>query len=150
MVRILSLLLAAMVLGGCAMATQRTSFGNFTHGTTESFDQAIANDVLKQLIANYPPAKTQFDFQQPVSDALGKYLVTSMRINGYAVKELHSSLQADPATSPGVPIAYVVDRIEDLNLYRVTLVINKQQTFSRVYQMKDGSVQPAGYWARKE
>jgi hypothetical protein len=36
-------------------------------------------------------------------------------------------------------------------LFRVELIINRQQRLNRVYQLaQDGVLYPAGYWLRKE
>ena len=147
---ITSLLGFLIVLSGCASAPT-SPYGSFVEKTEQSNDKKIADDVVKKLVALYPPAKTRFDLQHATPDFFGGYLVESMRSKGYAIAEFKQS--ADPVTAApaaGLSFSYVFDQPMAADLYRVTVVIDRKQSLDRVYQLKDGSVHPASYWARKE
>ena len=86
-----------------------------------------------------------------------------MRAKGYAVLEfkpepkaaIAASSASEPAAAtpatPGLSLSYIVDQAKGSDLSRVTLVINRQQSLDRVYQIaQDGVIYPAGYWVRKE
>jgi hypothetical protein len=156
--------LALLLLGlaGCATAPQ-SLYGNFVQNAAQANDKKMADDALKQLVALYPPASTRFDLQHVTPDFFGTYLVESMRAKGYAVLEFKpepkaataalssaSTAAAAPST-PGLSLSYIVDQPKDSGLYRVTLLINRQQSLDRVYQVaQDGALYPAGSWVRKE
>lgn len=157
------LLLALLLVGlvSCATAPAPASYGNFVRNSAQANDKKIVDDVVKKLAALYPPASTRFDLQHVTPDFFGTYLVGSMRNRGYAVMEFKPKLrtasaassespEAIPAT-PGLPLSYIVDQATGSDLYRVTLIINWQQSLDRVYQLApDGVIYPAGYWVRKE
>jgi hypothetical protein len=155
----LALLLVS--LAGCATAP--APYGNFIQNTAATNDKKIADDVVKKLVALYPPASTRFDLQHATPDFFGTYLLESMRSKGYAVLEFKPDPKAAVATataassapaampSPsGLSLSYIMDQAKGSDLYRVTLVINHQQSLDRVYQLQDGTIYPAGYWVRKE
>ena len=56
--------LALLVVGlaGCA-TTAPSTYGNFTQSAPAAFNQTMADDAAKQLVAVYPPASTRFDLQ---------------------------------------------------------------------------------------
>lgn len=147
----LALLLVS--LAGCVMAPQ---YGNFIPNTASANDKKIAGDVVKKLVALYPPASTRFDMQHATPDFFGTYLVESMHAKGYAVLEFKAATAASAELAPvapssaGLSLSYVMDQAKDSDLYRVTLVINHEQSLARVYQLQDGTIYPAGYWVRKE
>jgi len=150
----LALLLVS--LAGCATAP--ALYGNFIQNTAATNDKKIADDVVKKLVALYPPASTRFDLQHATPDFFGTYLLESMRSKGYAVLEFKPEPKAAvassaPAAMPspaGLSLSYIMDQAKGSDLYRVTLVINHQQSLDRVYQLQDGTIYPAGYWVRKE
>jgi hypothetical protein len=159
--RIFFLALLLVGLAGCATAP--APYGNFIQNSTQANDKKVVDDVVKKLVALYPPASTRFDLQHVTPDYFGTYLVESMRAKGYAVLEFKPELKAasaassasEPAAStpatPGLSLSYIVDQAKGSDLYRVTLVINRQQSLDRVYQIaQDGVIYPAGYWVRKE
>lgn len=150
-------------LAGCATTPAPAPYGNFSQNTAQANDKKVADDVVKKLVALYPPASTRFDLQHATPDFFGTSLVESMRAKGYAVMEFKpepkavavatsaaSSVPEKPAT-PGLPLSYIVDQGKGSDLYRVTVLINRQQSLDRVYQVaQDGVIYPAGYWVRKE
>lgn len=148
---ILIWLLAALTLGGCA--AQR--YGNFVAKT--QVDQArLAGDVVRQLVAMFPPARTRFELQQPTPDLFGQALVHSLRAQGYAIQEFHpeaaeaaASSASAGASAGGVPLRYVLDQAGESSLYHLTLLVGAQ-ALTRPYQAQDGTFSPAGYWVRKE
>lgn len=122
----------------------------------------MADDVVKKLVALYPPAKTTITLQHATTDAFGSALITSIRTKGYALTEFKAEPPASPQASPvaakvvppargttNLSLAYIVDQARDSDLVRLTLLINTQ-SLSRVYQVKDGTLNAAGYWVRKE
>ena len=68
--------LALLVVGlaGCA-TTAPSTYGNFTQSAPAAFNQTMADDAVKQLVAVYPPASTRFDLQNATPDAFGSSLV---------------------------------------------------------------------------
>lgn len=78
--------LALLVVGlaGCA-TTAPSTYGNFTQSAPAAFNQTMADDAVKQLVAVYPPASTRFDLQHATPDAFGSSLVESLRAKGYAL-----------------------------------------------------------------
>ena len=155
--------LALLLVGLAGCATAPAPYGNFIQNSTQANDKKVVDDVVKKLVALYPPASTRFDLQHVTPDYFGTYLVESMRAKGYAVLEfkpepkaaIAASSASEPAAStpatPGLSLSYIVDQAKGSDLYRVTLVINRQQSLDRVYQIaQDGVIYPAGYWVRKE
>jgi len=139
-------------LAGCAKAP--APYGNFSKNMAQTNDKKVADDAVKKLVALYPPASTRFDLQHATPDFFGTYLVESMRLQGYAVMEFKPQPKAGAvasAATPGLPLSYILDQGKGSDLYRVTLLINRQQSLDRVYQVNpDGVIYPAGYWVRKE
>lgn len=165
--------LLALLLIGLTGCVATSPYGNFIENTTAANDMKIADDVVKKLVTLYPPASTRFDLQQATPDFFGTTLVESMRAKGYAVLEfkpepkigtnigsidsMDSAGQAvTPASAPaassssGLPLSYLMDQAKGSDLYRVSLVINHEQSLNRAYQLQDGTITPAGYWVRKE
>ena len=155
--------LALLLVGLAGCATAPAPYGNFIQNSAQANDKKVVDDVEKNLVALYPPASTRFDLQHVTPDYFGTYLVESMRAKGYAVLEFKPELKAasaassasEPAAStpatPGLSLSYIVDQAKGSDLSRVTLVINRQQSLDRVYQIaQDGVIYPAGYWVRKE
>jgi hypothetical protein len=149
-------LFALLMVGLAGCASTSSPYGNFIQNTGAANDKTMAEDVVKKLVALYPPASTRFNLQHATPDAFGASLVDSMRAKGYALLEFQPEPTADAAapapTTPvptGMSLSYILDQAGDADLYRVTLLI-QHQSLSRVYQIKDGMVYPAGYWIRKE
>lgn len=152
---LLALILADLV--GCASTS--APYGNFIQNTAVTNDKKMADDAVKKLVALYPPANSRFKLQHATPDAFGTSLVEAMRAKGYALLEFGPELavpqQATPdanrtaQTSAGLSLSYILDQTKGSDLYRVSLIINNQ-SLSRVYQIKDGKIYPAGYWVRKE
>jgi len=154
-------LLALLLAGLAGCATAPAPYGNFVQNSAQANDKKIVDDVVKKLAALYPPASTRFDLQHVTPDFFGTRLVESMRAKGYAVMEFKPEPKTASAASsvsepsapatPGLTLSYIVDQAKGSDLYRVTLVINRQQSLDRVYQVaQDGVIYPAGYWVRKE
>jgi len=152
-------LLALLLVGLAGCATAPAPYGNFVQNSAQANDKKVVDDVVKKLAALYPPASTRFDLQHVTPDFFGTYLIESMRAKGYAVMEFKpepktASAASEPAAAPATPglsLSYIVDQAKGSDLYRVTLVINRQQSLDRVYQVaQDGVIYPAGYWVRKE
>lgn len=149
--------LALLLIGltGCAFTT-KTQYGYFSQNTNQANDKKIINDVVKKLVLLYPPASTRFDFQHTSADFFGTHLIESMRAKGYAVMEFRSKAKSNAAieqyqAKPSLPLSYIVDQPEGSDSYRVTLIINRQQSLNRAYRVApNGVIFPAGYWVRKE
>jgi hypothetical protein len=148
-----------MGLAGCVTAP--APYGNFAQNTDQANNKKIADDAVKQLVALYPPASTRFDLQHATADIFGLYLIESMRLKGFAVLESKPesntanvsallSAKGEVLTTSGLALSYIFDQAKDSDLYRLTLVINHQQSLGRVYQLRDGTMYPAGYWVHKE
>ncbi len=134
-------------LAGCATtSTAPTGYGSFVTSSSPANDKVVVDDVVKRLVTAYPPARTRLNLRQSTTDPFGSALVASMRTKGYALGEYQA---APPAAADAYTFAYVFDQPAGTGLYRVTLLINNQ-ALSRVYETKDGTIVPAGYWVRKE
>lgn len=149
-------LLCVLGLAGCA--TPPASYGNFIGQAPAGFDRTLADDAVRQLAAVYPPAATRFEVRQATPDAFGRLLMTSLRGKGYAVREAgptsvapgaaaRGETGATAATSPVLPLQYVLDR--PAGLVRVTLMIG-DQSLTRAYLAQNDALRPAGAWVRKE
>lgn len=139
------LLLLALFISLVACAAR---YGNFMRNTTQGNDKKMADDVAKKLVTLYPPALTRFDLQHATGDYFGTSLIASLRTKGYAVLEHKARRKKGRA---GVPLSYTVDQLKGTGLYRVTVLINRQESLNRVYKVaQDGVLYPAGYWVRKE
>lgn len=148
-------LLALLLVGLAGCASTSSPYGSFIQNTGAANGKTMADDVVKKLMALYPPASTRFNLQHATPDAFGASLIESMRAKGYALLEFQPEPAGAAAPAPatavptGMPLSYILDQAGDADLYRVTLLI-QHQSLSRVYQIKDGMVYPAGYWIRKE
>ena len=151
--------LALFLVGLAGCATAPAPYGNFSKNTDQANDKKVADDVVKKLVLLYPPARTRFDLQHATPDFFGSYLVESMRAKGYAVNEPKAAAGAtstgssspEKTATPGLPLSYIVDQGNGSDLYRVTVLINRQQSLDRAYQVaQDGAIYPAGSWVRKE
>jgi hypothetical protein len=158
--------LLALVLINLTGCVSPSPYGNFVANTTAVNDKKVADDVVKQLVMLYPPAGTRFDLQQVTPDFFGSYLVEAMRAKGYAVLEfkpetkLGSNSKSSPiltlapvsatASPAGLSLSYLMDQANGADLYRISLVINHEQSLNRAYLLQDGMIFPAGYWVRKE
>ena len=158
-------LLPVLLVGLTGCASTASSYGSFIEKPIQTHDKAIADDAVKQLAVLYPPASSRFDLQHATPDFFGAYLVESLRAKGYAVLEFKPGSQAqavlstDGATlassspSPSslcLSLSYLLDQAQGSDLYRLTLVINRQQSLARAYQVRGDAIHPAGYWVRKE
>jgi hypothetical protein len=150
--KITFIVLLLVGLSGCA--TTQSKYGNFLPPTSAAYNKTMAEDAVKQLLILYPPASTRFDLQQTTPDTFGITLVESMRAKGYALMEIKPELPAQrnsEAQNPptGLSLRYVLDQVNSLNLYRVTLLVGNQ-SMTRAYLVQDSTVHPAGLWSRKE
>ncbi|QSQ62191.1 conjugal transfer protein TrbH [Xanthomonas translucens] len=153
--KIVSLALLALALGLDGCATTSSHYGNFVQ-SAELDQQKLATDAVQQLATLYAPARTHLELQQPTPDPFGQALVKSLRDKGYALLEYTSasaasqpSASATTAAPGGLPLRYVLDQAGDSNLYRLTLMVGNQ-SITRPYLAQNGTLVPAGYWARKE
>ena len=152
MSKITFIVLLLVGLSGCV--TTQSRYGNFLPPTSAAYNKTMAEDALKQLLILYPPASTRFDLQQTTPDTFGITLVESMRAKGYALMEIKPEVPAQrnsEAQNPptGLSLRYVLDQVNSLNLYRVTLLVGNQ-SMTRAYLVQDSTVHPAGLWSRKE
>lgn len=147
------LLLLMAGIAGCAATPPQTSYGNYVAISSPASEKTMAQDAVKRLVRLYPPASTRFNLMHASPDAFGASLIEAMRIKGYALQEFKSEpakSEAGQAPAAGaLSLSYTLDQPIDAALYRVTLLINNQP-LSRVYEAKNGTVTPAGYWIRKE
>jgi len=150
--KITFIVLLLVGLSGCA--TTQSRYGNFLPPTSEAYNKTMAEDAVKQLLILYPPASTRFNLQQTTPDNFGITLVELMRAKGYALMEIKPELPAQRNSeaqnpSAGLSLRYVLDQVNSLNLYRVTLLVGNQ-SMTRAYLVQDSTVHPAGLWSRKE
>ena len=146
--------LALLLAGLCGCATTQSRYGNFLPPTPAAYHKTMAEDAVKQLLILYPPASTRFDLQQTTPDMFGTTLVETMRVKGYALLESNPELPARRSNktqnSPtGTSLRYILDQVNSLNLYRVTLLIGNQ-AMTRAYRVQDSTVHPGGLWSHQE
>ncbi|MDD5113827.1 MAG: conjugal transfer protein TrbH [Methylobacter sp.] len=151
--KVIFIALLLIWMSGCATIHQ-TQYGNYLPLIPVSYNKTLAEDAVKQLQNLYPPASTRFDLQQTTPDTFGTTLVESMRGKGYAVFESkpawpgqHSKKTQNSPT--GTTLRYILDQVNNLNLYRLTLLIGNQ-AMTRAYLVQNSTVHPAGKWSHKE
>lgn len=153
-----SMIFVAIGIAGCAGQHAPASYGNFVSVPTKLDEKVMADDVARKMAVVYPPAHTSIAMRQATPDVFGTTLTASLRGQGYALAEFDSGSRSTnqrknaPAQRPAtgdLKVAYVVDQPLSTDLYRVTVLIN-DQSLSRLYQSRDGTLVPAGYWVRKE
>jgi hypothetical protein len=149
-----------MGIAGCATTTQ----GSLPISVSDAPEAAaikIATDSVQKIAQLYLPASTQFNIVNPESNTFGSALVAGLRAKGYAIKE-HSptansgqkfsgeeqSAALDPRLQQ-MQVGYVLDAVEGVELYRLSLSIGAQQ-LSRAYLVKQENAYAAGSWVRKE
>jgi len=146
--------IALLLVGLCGCATTQSRYGNFLPPTAAAYHKTMAEDAVKQLLNLYPPASTRFDLQQTTPDMFGTTLVETMRVKGYAFLESNPELPLrrsnETQNSPaGTSLRYILDQVNSLNLYRVTLLIDNQ-AMTCAYRVQDSTVHPAGLWSHQE
>ena len=156
----LSLCCAALALAGCASVPPAPTYGNFA-GASAAFNQKLASDSIKQLVALYPPASTRFNITQPTTDLFGSALITGLREKGYGVMESNPAGATPPAAADqegasvlakevaGLDLHYLVDQQGAGDLYRLVLAVGSQR-LSRAYMAQSEGTYAAGAWVRKE
>jgi hypothetical protein len=152
-----TMVLAIISLAGCAGTHTPAVFGNFIEAPVHANDKMMAGDVASKLGALYPPARTSIKMQQATPDVFGATLIAALRGKGYALAEFDAGQSVDTldgsaatqTSADNLALAYVVDQPLNAGVYRVTVLVNGQ-SLSRLYQARDGSIVPAGYWVRKE
>lgn len=145
----IAILMLASV-AGCA--TRATTHGNFIDKAPPGYDQSLVKDVVQQLVAVYPPARTRFDLQQATPDAFGAALVAALRSKGYALQEFAAATPVPgkaALSTPAIPMRYVVDQAPGANLYRVSVYVGTQ-SLARAYLVQNDILVPAGAWSRRE
>jgi len=140
-----SILVLLFLLSGCAT----TQYGNYIEHNIESHNKIMASDAAYQLMLLYPPASTQFNIVHQTEDSFGDALLQSLRMGGYAIHHQKSNLNKtkEPSPSDGLMLGYIFDQTEDL--YRLTVLVD-EQVLTRAYIPNQDTVNPAGYWVRKE
>lgn len=153
-----SLLCVVIGLVGCAAGRAPATYGNFISTPAKLDEKLMADDVVRRMAMLYPPARSSIQMRQATPDVFGATLTAALRQKGYALTEFGSGLKTTSleiskpfqARAPGnLALSYLVDQSMEAGMYRVTVLIN-DQSLSRLYQAKDGSLVPAGYWVRKE
>lgn len=153
-----SIVFVAIGIAGCASQHAPASYGNFVAVPTQLDEQVMADDVARKMAVLYPPARSSIAMRQATPDVFGTTLTASLRGQGYALAEFDSGSRstnqgknalAQRSATGDLKVAYVVDQPLSTDLYRVTVFIN-DQSLSRFYQSKGGSLVPAGCWVRKE
>lgn len=141
--------LLVLTLIGCVNPNQH---GNFAPPAAVADQQQLAREAVEQLVTMLPPAKTRLDLQHTTPDPFGQALVLRLRERGYAVLEFDSATPKEKsraASEAGLPLRYVLDQSGDPQLVRLTLLVGKR-SLARLYQAREGSFVPAGYWMHKE
>ena len=149
---------AALALAGCASVPPAPTYGNFS-GASAAFNQKLASDSIKQLVALYPPASTRFNITQPTADLFGSALIAGLREKGYGVMESNPAGATLPAAAKeasdparevaGLDLRYLVDQQGAGDLYRLVLAVGSQR-LSRAYMAQSEGTYAAGAWVRKE
>lgn len=129
----------SLALAGCAATRTEPPQGNFLPAGVDQ--PRLAADVVRQLVAIYPPARHRLALQQPATDPFGSALLQGLRASGYAVQE---TAKAPEGT---LPLRYVADQAGPV--YRVMVAVGSQW-LSRAFVQQGNTLVPAGAWARKE
>ncbi|MDN7880115.1 hypothetical protein [Burkholderia aenigmatica] len=157
--------ITVMTLAGCVSTAQ---YGDFSNGSS-SIGNGLASDMVEKLSADYPPARTRLNVEQPTQDAFGSLFVSRLRSKGFAVAELNQPdmdatgkprdelrraahpyfFRAPAPAQTTVDMRYVVDQLGVDSLYRVTIWLG-DKSVSRAYVAQGTDVSPIGAWVRKE
>ena len=141
-------LVIALLLGGC-MNDTTTPYGNFIEEGGNLDQEKIAGDTVRHLVTLYPPAKSRFALQQATSDRFGQALLSKLRERGYALLEFTDKAEVKQSPDSSLPLRYVLDRVDGMNLYRLTLMVGNR-ALTRPYLRQNGATVAAGYWSQKE
>jgi len=137
-------LLLTTNLLGCVKVQE----GNFIK-TPKKINQELAEDIAKQLVSIYPPARTNFYMNTRFADnAFRASFINTLRQKGYGLNE---------SSIPGVHLKagnaytlyYLLDETIKKRLYRVSIVVGKS-SFSRAYKIKKDTLIPLGLWSFRE
>ncbi|AAF85610.1 conjugal transfer protein TrbH [Xylella fastidiosa] len=154
-------MMSVVMLAALTSCATQNMHGNYAAVSIEA-NKTMADVTVAQLVALYPPAHTRLDFQQTITDPYGAALLSALRKKGYSVLEYNPQPQAVPAKSAataalvtanptsGLPLSYVVDSPESMNLYRITVQIGVQSISRAFVVATNGNLYPAGAWVRKE
>lgn len=139
------LIVTLATVSGCT-ATRESSITQAPVALT----QIIAQDSAKQLAALYPPARTRLELKQSSTDVFGRSLVDSLRQKGYSLAEAGTNEQHSTTKAASeVPLTYVMDNPIKNSLYRVSIRVGGQ-SISRAYILKNGQLNPVGFWVNQE
>lgn len=108
------------------------------------FNTQMAYDAADQVSAIFPPAQTRLAFQDDASDHFGQALAQRLRRKGYALLEANQRGGA----VVGLGLRYVLLPV-DAETFAVRIDVGKE-TYSRLYRVVQGRLQPMAFWARKE
>ena len=134
-----TLLAVVMCLAGCAFQRQ----GNVAN-VPPDVGQKIAAVTVRQLVAVFPPGRTQFAIETGGNDPFGATLVQMLRRRGYGMRDGKGE-PADRALS----LSYIVDSPIAKDQYRVTVAAGGQ-SLTRFFVVDRGNVVPASPWALRE
>lgn len=123
----------------CSCASMQ--YGNLTD-TNAQKDEYLAQDSIKRISKLKVPARTTLKVYQKSDSVFGHKLVELLRQHGYGVQE---NLKSDKKSN----FHYVVDKLDGDNDIRVSLFMDTE-SISRVYQIKDGDINPVSAWSHKE
>ncbi|MDR8093094.1 hypothetical protein KPB05_37190 [Burkholderia gladioli] len=157
--------ISAVMLAGCVSTAQ---YGDFSNGSP-SIGKSLVADMVEKLSADYPPARTRLNVEQPTQDAFGALFVSQLRTKGFAVAELNQPdidavgkprdelrraahpyfFRAPAPAQTTVDMRYIVDQLGVDSLYRVTIWLG-DKSVSRAYVAQGTDVSPVGAWVRKE
>ena len=120
---------------GCSSVPQ---YGSFLRGRHRA-QVALATDSVSKLRRDYAPERVRVVYTQGQADPFGRGLAAGLRQEGYKVR---SGLGGPKAFT----VRYVVDRVKNTPLLRVTLFV-RGRVLSRAYKEHvDGTV-AVGPWS---
>ncbi len=145
LINIFLLALTSFVFAGCASTEKMTKGSYLTESNaTILADSNIEDDVVIQLVKDFPPAKTKLNFTHSTLDGFGIALIKQLRDKGYAVAEFNP----ENNNVDGLDFSYIVDNILPNQLFLSVHIENA--SISRLYKIEQNQLQAVGYWTHKE
>ncbi len=153
MQRLLLAVCSALLVACSSVSHKRESATVTGNIPSAAHQKKMASDVATKLTALYPPARSKLTLKRAPADAFGISLLNALRREGYAISESDAlstkAAAARPANAGEFNLSYVVDQPLDTGLTRITVFLNAQ-SLTRLYEVNERGVAPAGYWIRKE
>jgi hypothetical protein len=132
MKRLALVLVAVLILGGCAHGPAGLGNSYVAAGFSEEQVGLVADDLADLLAGRFPPGRSAFFLKiAGPADGLGQKLDDALRSRGF-------TLAAASADAPAV--TYVLDRLDESQCY-ARLTVAEGPTLARAYRVIDGRLE---------